>query len=69
MVLHKVTWPHELVYTSDGKPVVYDELSIALFIGGYLAVIATEKLPIKTLMAHHLQDLMAGAELYSWALV
>ena len=60
MVLHKITWPHELVYMAAGQPAMYDELSIALFISGYLSV----KQSIKPLIAHHLEDLMADAELY-----
>ena len=28
MVIHKVTWFHDIVYTSDGKPASYQDLSI-----------------------------------------
>ena len=38
MVLNKVTWPHEVVYTSAGKPATYQHISIPLFIHGYLIV-------------------------------
>ena len=47
MVLHKVTWPHEVVYTSEGKPATYQDLSIPrsipLFIQGYLIIIDTKE--------------------------
>ena len=42
-VLHKVTWPHEVVYTAMGKPAEYEGISIPLFISGYLPVMVTEK--------------------------
>ena len=36
MVLKKVTWPHDLVYTAEGKPVQYENLSVSLFVShGY----------------------------------
>ena len=44
-VLHKVTWPHEVVYTSEGMPAAYKDLSISLFAQGYLIVIDTEERP------------------------
>ena len=36
MMLHKVTWPHELVYTTDGNPMVYNKLTIPLVISDNL---------------------------------
>ena len=27
-VIHKVTWPHKVVYASEGKPASYQDLSI-----------------------------------------
>ena len=35
-VLKKVTWPHELVYVATGQPAMYEDLSITLFVSGYL---------------------------------
>ena len=37
-VLHKVVWPHEVVYTAMGKPAEYGDIAILLFISVYLAV-------------------------------
>ena len=36
------------------QPMVYNELSMALFVVGNLAVMEAEKQSIKSLMAHHL---------------
>ena len=66
MVLHRVNWPHEMVYMAASQHMMYDKFSIDLFVSGYMAVMEVEKQSIKPLMAHHLQDLMADAELYSW---
>ena len=51
MVLHKVTWPNELVYMSAGQPAIYDELSIPLFIRGCLAILEAEKQHLRPIMA------------------
>ena len=37
-IIHKVTWPHEVVYTSEGKPTSYQELTIPRFVQGFLIV-------------------------------
>ena len=31
-VFHKITWPHEVVYTSTGQPTEYKRMSVTLFI-------------------------------------
>ena len=43
VVLHKSTWQHVEMYSSRGQPAVYDDLSIPLFVNGYLAMVETEK--------------------------
>ena len=65
-VIHKVTWPHEVVYTSEGKPASYQELTIPLFVQGFLIVMEIEEGPVKQLMSTHLQDLMSDAQWYGW---
>ena len=32
MMLKKVTWPHELVYTAMGQPAMYEDPSVTLFV-------------------------------------
>ena len=66
MVLQKVTCAPELVYTWGMQPTAYADLSIALFVSGYLAVMEMEKQSIKPLMAHHLQELLADVDLRGW---
>ena len=34
-VLRGVTWPHEVMFTAEGKPAVYGELSVMAFMRGY----------------------------------
>ena len=65
-VLHKVVWPHKVVYTATGKPAEYDDISIPLFISRYLTVMAMEKPSVCLLMAQHLQDLTGDTVLYEW---
>ena len=64
MVLHKVTWPHEVVYTFAGKPATYQDFLIPLFVQGYLIVIDAWEWLIKKKMVTHLQDLMSDTQLY-----
>ena len=66
MFLHKTTWPHELVNTSVGQPATYVNLSIVMFVSGFPAMMEKENEAIQLLMARHLQELMADAELYGW---
>ena len=54
MVIHRFTWPQELIYIVLGQPSVYHEPSIALFISGYLTVMNLEKQSLRPLMACHI---------------
>ena len=65
-LLRKITWPHEVVYTSSGHPTVFEEMSMSLFVSGYLTVIAGEKDQIKPYMIQHLQELIDDAESLVW---
>ena len=65
-VLHKVTWPYEVMYTVTSKPAEYKGISIPCFISEYLVAMATEKLSVHPLMVQHLRDLMSEAKLYGW---
>ena len=44
-VLKKVNWPHEVVYTIAGKPATYQDLTIHLFIQGYVIIMEGEEGP------------------------
>ena len=65
-VLNKITWPHEVVYTSDGKPASYPDISVLQFVYGYLIVMESKEADIKVKMAAHLKDLMSDAQVYGW---
>ena len=64
IVVKDVSWPHEVIFTSEGKPAGYEELSVISFVQGYLTVINTPKQDIKKQMNSHLQDLMEDGEAY-----
>ena len=66
MVVNKVTWPHEVVYSMESKPATYEDLSIPLFIKLYMIVTKEEKGPIKDKLATHLEELTADSELCGW---
>ena len=55
--------------TVVGQPVVCEELAITLFMRGYLPVMGTIKPALKPIMAKHLKELMADANVYWWSLV
>ena len=59
-----IAWPHEVVYTSAGKPASYEELSTPLLVQGYLIVMKGEKEAVRAWMASRLEELMGDAELY-----
>ena len=65
-ILHKITWTHKVIYTCTGQPAEYDQLSITIFVSGFLMVMILEKQSVRPYMLQHLQDLMADADLYGW---
>ena len=66
VVTKRITWPHEVIYTSQGEPAIYEELSAVLFINGYLTVLVEYTEEVKGHMLWHLQELMEDAEFYGW---
>ena len=65
----QVTWPHEVVYTVAGKAAVYDDISMPLFMQGYLIVMEGKKEAVSAQMASHHKDLVTDSELYGWVKV
>ena len=65
-VVRKVTWLHEVVYTLEGKPAAYQDISVPLFVPGYLITMDSQDTTTKHRMVEHLQDLMSDAEMYGW---
>ena len=62
----QITWSHEVVYTLVGKPAAYQDISIPLFVEGYIINMDREEGPVRQKMVTHLRDLMSDAELYGW---
>ena len=65
-VMMKVTGPHGVVYTAEGKPAAYQDISVPLFVQGNLITMYTQDSGVKHKMGDHLKDLMADAEMYRW---
>ena len=55
-----------MVYTAEGKPVAYSDISVLLFVQWYLTTIDTQDSSVKEGMAEILKDLMADAEMHRW---
>ena len=53
-VLCKVVLPNKVVYMSTGKPDKYDQLSIPIFVTGYLTVMSVKKETLHPHMTQHL---------------
>ena len=64
--VRKVTSPHEVVYTVARKPTAYQDISIPLFIQGYMIIMEGEEGAIKERIASHLKELMSETEVYVW---
>ena len=39
MVVKRITWPNELACRVDGKPAIYEELTLLLFLSRYVSVL------------------------------
>ena len=63
-VLKKITWPHEVVYTSAGKPALYQDMTVPQFDHRYLLIMDSKEADIRVQMASHLKALMSDAQLY-----
>ena len=68
-MIHRIKWPHELVYCTQGKAPVYEEMSLAMFANGYLGIVAEEGSPIREWMLTHLRVLFEDIDVYGWRVV
>ena len=62
----QITWLHKLVYGIGRQPVVYDKITIILFIQGYLMSIESERPHQWEPKLKHLTKLMADVAIYGW---
>ena len=69
IVVHRITWPHEVIYSLLAQPAIYDQVSSMIFVDWYLTVVSREPSHIKALILDHLQELMEDHEHYGWPLV
>ena len=69
MVTKKVVWPHEVVDTTHAQTPVYSEMGRALFVNGFLTLLADEYENRKPVLLQHLQEIMEDSEIYGWRTV
>ena len=48
---------------------MYGQLTMPLFVSGYIALLDTVKPGLKEVMLKHLRELMADADTYRWELI
>ena len=58
-----------MVYTCDGKAAAYRDISVPLFVQGYLITMDSQDSSIKDRMAEHLKNLMYDIEMYGWEII
>ena len=64
LVKKRINWPPEGVFTADGKPAVYSNLTLTAFVRGYLMVFSIEMdMRVKALISQHLEELMENTDL------
>ena len=68
-MLHRVKWPHEVVVCSQGKPPVYEDISLPLFSNGNLSVVLEENPVIQVYMLTHLRQIFKDVAVYRWGSV
>ena len=62
----QVLWPHELVFTPDSLPAIYNSIA---FVNGYLSIMALPMDILRHKMASHLQEMMEDGETFGWLVV
>ena len=60
-VINRITWPHKVLYTCTGEPVVYEELTSIDFVNGSLMVVAGKSESTKPSVLLHLHELVEDA--------
>ena len=65
MVVKSVIWPYEVVYTMARKPAVYQDMSLPLFLQGYMIIMKDDEGATKERMATYIDDLMPGHSMNS----
>ena len=58
-----------MVYTAQGQPPIYADMSFALFTNTFMCVAAAESVVVKDYIYSHLQELMEDVEVYGWKVV
>ena len=53
-VVRLITCPHKLIDISGGQPTMYQQLTMLLFVSGYIAVLDTAKPGLKEVILKHL---------------
>ena len=56
--------PHELIFTPEGQPTTYENLSAMAFVNGYLIIMSLQKDALRIKMATHFQEMMEDGETF-----
>ena len=64
----QVLW-HELVFTPEGRPVVYESMSSMAFVNRYFTIMSLQKDTLRDKMAIRLQEMMEDGETFRWPVV
>ena len=67
--IHRVLWPHELIFTPEGQPTAYEGLSAMAFVKRFLNIMFLQKDALRIKMAAHLQEILEDGETFGWPMV
>ena len=67
--VNQVLWPHELVFTPDGRTTVYNSISCMAFMNRYLSIMALQMDILRNKMTIHLQEMMEDGKTFRWPVV
>ena len=60
----QVLWPHELGFTPQGRPAIYESLSAMGFVNGYLSIMSLQTYSLRDKKAMHLQEMREDGETF-----
>ena len=67
--IHKILWPHELIFTPEGQSTTCESLSVMAFVKGFLTIMSLQKDALRIKMGDHLQEMMEDGETFGWPMV
>ena len=65
-VVNRIKWLHEMGCSFVLQAPVYKDMSLALFLNGYLVIVAEESNSVRDILLRHLQELFEDVVVYGW---